>query len=76
MRVNNTKQAVYTPLEGYIATKKEHGTTYVPCEHESLRVEEVDYGYADQARSDWVEDWHFAYVCNKCEAILEGAEIC
>lgn len=67
MRVSNikTKDNSTVQVEVRVLSK---------CQHDSLRVEEVDYGYADQALGDWVEDWHFAYVCNECDEVLEEVE--
>jgi len=37
------------------------------CNHAGAEEEELDYGYADSNKCDWVDDWHNSMVCDKCD---------
>lgn len=46
------------------------------CNHAGATEEELDYGYANRYICDWVDDWRWSKVCDKCDwsEIIEPEE--
>ena len=47
------------------------------CNHAGAYEDELDYGYASYEKCDWVDDWRWSRVCDKCDwsEIIEPEEL-
>lgn len=53
----------------YITVQVFEDEVLVFCNHAGADVEEVDYGYADANKCDYVDDWRNSMVCDKCDNV-------
>ena len=47
-------------------------TTWIDfCDHAGAEMQNVDFGFPDREKADWVDDWQYVLICDKCGELVE-----